>query len=112
MEVAPVNLNPMGGYGSHKVVHSVGSSQREREMGRRRAAVELKLESRQGEPEPGFVTRFMARWRQRARIVIEPAVQGADRKLTDSVCLLTDGTLGRIVLRHIDGRWVEDCVPI
>ncbi len=107
-----MNLNPMGGYDSHTVVHSVGSNQREREVAHRRAADESRLESRQSQPDPGFVARFLARWRQRASIAIEPTLSSADRKVTDSVCLLTDGTLGRIVLRRIDGRWVESCVPI
>lgn len=102
----------MGGYGSHKVVHSVGSRDREHAMAHRRAAEEARLEARQADADPGFVTRFLARWRQRASIAIEPAVETANRKLTDSACLLGDGSLGRIMLRRIDGRWVEDCVPI
>jgi hypothetical protein len=111
-ETAPLNLNPTGGYDSHTVVHSVGSRQRERELAHRRATDEARLESRGSLPDPGFVARFLARWRQRASIAIEPTLSSADRAVTDTVCLLTDGTLGRIVLRRIDGRWVEDCVPV
>lgn len=107
-----MNLNPMGGYDSHSVVHSVGSRQRERELAHRRAADERRLESRQQDADRGFVARFLARWHQRASIAIEPTLSSADRAVTETVCLLTDGTLGRIVLRRIDGRWVEDCVPI
>lgn len=107
-----MNLNPMGGYGSHKIVHSAGSRDRGYAIAHRRAAEDARLEARQADTDPGFVASFVARWRRRASIAIEPAVETANRKLTDSVCLLSDGSLGRIMLRRIDGRWVEDCVPV
>jgi hypothetical protein len=102
----------MGGYGSHRVVHSAGARDRERSLDHRRAAEELRLASAPGEPDPGFAARFVARWRERARIAMTPTVTRARRRLADPVCLLNDGTPGRIVRRRIDGIWVEDCVPI
>lgn len=107
-----MNLNPMGGYGSHKVVHSAGSRDRGYAVEHRRAAEEARFEARKAVTDSGFVSSFLARWRRRATIAMEPAVEIANRKLTDSVCLLADGSLGRILLRRIDGRWVEDCVPV
>jgi hypothetical protein len=102
----------MGGYDSHKVVDSVGSRARERAFEHRRAAEDRRLAASQAGPVPGFVDRFLARWHKRASITIEPAAPSAGQKLTDAVCLLTDGSPGRVVLRRVDGRWVEDCVPI
>jgi hypothetical protein len=107
-----LNLNPTGGFESHKVVHSVGARARDRDLAHRQAAKQSRLESRQAAADPGFVSRFTARWRQRAKIAIEPAVQSAQRTVTDVICHLQDGSPGRIVVQEIDGQLVEDCVPI
>ena len=90
-----MNLNPMGGYESHNVVHSAGSRARAREVDHRRAIQGLRLEtSRQG---GGLLSRLFASLRPHTKR--QPA------------CLLADGRAGRLTLQPVDGAWVEVCVP-
>ncbi len=104
-----MNLNPVGGYQSHQAVHAAESAASERHLSHRRAREEAKLESRQA--VDGFVARFLARWRQQAKIEMEPVVRSAQQLITESRCVLSDGTPGRIALRQVEDSWVEVCVP-
>lgn len=90
-----MNLNPMGGYDSHSVVHSAGSQARARETAHRRTIQGLRLEPTRA--AGGFMSRLLASLRPDA--TPRPA------------CFLADGRMGRLALQRVDGAWVEVCIP-
>ncbi len=93
-------------YEVHKTVEAQRFRHRERDHSHLRA---LKDDDRPG----GIVSRIMgglerlwsADSRRRGSIAYDAHV------LTDKVCRLADGSLGRIAVREADGELVEICVP-
>jgi hypothetical protein len=85
---------------THKVIQAQQFRHHERDIGHRLAV-------KDDASTDGFLRRFadgLKGLRRMGPIVLDGPV------LTDKVCRLADGTMGRIALRRTDGRWVEVCV--
>lgn len=107
-----MGLNPLGAYEFIKIVESADARNRERHIGHIRALKESEDALRDGAPQPRIVSRIMARLLSRRPAVAgPPAIRYDAHELTDYVCRLVDGTMGRVAIRQSDGEWVAVCVP-
>ena len=92
------------GYHEQKVIESVESRHRERHFSHVRA-----LESH-GQMD-GLVSRFVGRLASLRPVFTErAALATSEHELTDYVCRLEDGSMGRVAIRESEGEWVAVCV--
>lgn len=85
---------------THKVIQAQQYRHHERDIGHR-------LALKEDAPADGFLSRFvdgLMGLRRMRPIALDGPV------LTDKLCRLADGTMGRIALRKSDEGWVEVCV--
>ncbi len=92
-------------YEVHKVVGDAAFRSRERDLGHRRAL-------KGALPAQGLTTRMVASvGRLRRAALRRPLVIEEALVLTDRICHLADGSLGRIAVRRSDDGLLEVCVP-
>ena len=87
----------------HRDIEGARFRQRERELEHLRALKEDR-------PREGMMSRAVAGLARR-RAKARPAIVEGVYVLTDRVCSLADGALGRIAIQESDGELVEVCVP-
>jgi len=96
----------------HRALESQRVRHRERELGHRRA---LKAAGR-SRGAPAQANRLLSRLvggLGRMRVIAgqrRALIYGAP-VLTDKVCHLADGSMGRVAIRQTGNHWVEVCVP-
>ncbi|OGN83586.1 MAG: hypothetical protein A2X23_03195 [Chloroflexi bacterium GWC2_73_18] len=105
--------NPLGAYEFYKILESADVRVRERHIGHIRALKEREYALEDGERHHGIVSRITARLLSRRPVVAgPPAIRYDAHELTDYVCRLVDGTMGRVAIRQSDGGWVAVCVAV
>ena len=59
----------------------------------------------------GLVSMISGRlWALRSVLPNRPAIAIDEHELTDYVCRLADGSMGRVAIRESDGEWIGVCV--
>lgn len=98
-------------YDIHKSLEAERVRRRERQLGHQRAL-------RRAGPSRSFASRMidgLGRLRSlsasRSVAVRRSEISYEAQVLTDKVCRLADGSLGRVAVRRSNGEWVETCVP-
>jgi hypothetical protein len=92
------------GYDDHRAVAAAQNRHRERHFSHIRSL-------RETEQHPGIVSRMLGRLASlRPAALRWPARTAEAHELTDYICRLPDGNMGRVAIRHSDGEWVAVCV--
>ena len=91
-------------YDEQRAIGSVESRHRERHLSHARA-----LKGR--ERVDGIISSIVGRLTTLRPAFTRPAALAADEHgLTDYVCRLDDGSMGRVVIRESEGEWIAVCV--
>ena len=91
-------------YDDQKAMESVESRHRERHFGHLRA---LRSQGRMN----GIVSKVVGRLATLRTLLSKRAALAAEEhEMTDYVCRLEDGTMGRVAIRESDGEWIGVCV--
>ena len=91
-------------YDDQKAIESVETRHRERHFSHARAL-------RGHERADGIMSRVVARLVSLSPAFTKRAALAAEEhELTDYVCRLDDGSMGRVAIRESDGEWIGVCV--
>ena len=91
-------------YDDEKAIGSAESRHRERHLSHARALGD------RDRPD-GIVSRFVGRLASlRTALTRRGALAYDEHELTDYVCRLEDGSMGRVAIRESDGEWIGVCV--
>jgi len=91
-------------YDDQKAIESAESRHRERHFGHRRALMGH-------DRTDSIVSRVVGRLVSlRSATTKRAALAAEEHEMTDYVCRLEDGTMGRVAIRESDGEWIGVCV--
>ena len=91
-------------YDDQKAIGSAESRHRERHLNHARAL-------RSHQRVDGIVSRVVGRLASlRPAFAKRDALAAREHELTDYVCRLDDGSMGRVAIRESDGQWIGVCV--
>jgi hypothetical protein len=92
-------------YEIHKTAQAERFRHRERDLSHRSA---LKA----AQPRQGMVSRIVSGLdRLRPMAARRAAIADDAHELTDYICRLADGSMGRVAIHESDGEWIGVCVP-
>jgi hypothetical protein len=91
-------------YDDHKAINRAETRHQERHFSHVR-------ELRGRERMDGLVSMISGRlWALRSVLPKRAAIAFDEHELTDYVCRLADGSMGRVAIREADGDWIGVCV--